>query len=271
MTTKTNVQAVPNIPMLQMMFDGELVPNAPHPDDRMECSDNTYIRRGDAFVDCTGTAHRDEEDCLEGNVDFVTELLDARAESACDYAEHEDYGVGYSHVVKETHNEWKDRVKEWIVDSGIGQFDWDDYPELLSWVTETVWQKLYDFDNWDAIHEESDYAAYYGKGCCLASWEVGELEEQISLSDHPGLAELHDKGELEALLEVYNGELYISRNDHFDKETKTRVPDGYVSKGPCPDILGYVNPGGQWQFVVDAENMADALDEAITEYAEHEG
>jgi len=257
--------------MLQGTFDGELVPTAPHPDDRMECSDNTYIRRGDAFIDCAGNAHRDKDARRDANVEFVTELLDARAGSACDYAEHEDYGDGYSYLVKESHAEWKDRVKEWIVDDGGGQIDWDEYPELLAWVTETVWQKVYDWDNWEAEYESSDFSDYYGDGCCLVSWEVGEIEEQVSLSNHPGLAELHKEGELEALLEGYNGELYISRNDHFDKKTKTRIPDGFISKGDYPDIMGYVSPGGQWQYVVSAENMDDALEEALQEYAEHKG
>ncbi len=278
MTIETNVrndavdcdyQAVQAVSMLQMTFDGELVPTAPHPDDRMECSDDTYILRGDAFIDCNGDAHRDEDACREGNVAFVTELLDAYAESACEYAEHEDHGDGYCHMVKETHNEWKSKVKDWIVDSG-GQFDWDEYPELLAWVTETVWQKIYDWENWETVYESSEYAAYCGDGCCLAAWEVGECEEQISLSDHPSLAKLHDKGELEALLEDYNGDLSISHNNCYNEHGR-RVPDGYVSKGKYPDIMGYINPGGQWYFVVDADTMADAIDEALTEYAENEG
>ncbi len=276
MTIETNVRndAVDcdfqAVTMLQMKFDGELVPTAPHPDDRMECSDDTCNRRGDAFIDCTGNAHRDEDACHEGNVEFVTETLDARAKSACDYATHEDYGDGCSFLVKDLVVEWKARVKEWIIDDGVDT-DWDDYPELLAWVTETIWQKIYDFGNWDAVYESSDYAAYYGDGCCLVSWEIGELEEQISLSEHPGLAELHNRGELEALLEEYNGELSISHNDRYDKELGRRVPAGYVSEGKYPDIMGYVNPGGQWHYVVSEENMADALEEALREYAEWEG
>jgi len=268
---KGDFQDDPNSPMLQRTFDGELVPTAPHPDDRMKCSDDTYIRRGDAFVDCTGNAHRDEDARRDANVDFVTDTLDARAGSACDYAEHEDYGDGYHFLVKEIHTEWKDKVKEWIVDDGADQIDWEEYPRLLNVMVNTVWQKVYDWDNWEAIHESSDFSAYYGGGCCLVSWEVGELEEQISLSNHPGLAELHDRGELEGILEEYNGELYISRDDHYDKEQNCRVPAGYVSGYKCPDIMGYVNPGGQWHYVVSEENMTDALNEAITEYAEWEG
>jgi hypothetical protein len=264
-------QDVPNSPMLQMTFDGELVPTKPHPDDQVECSDGTHIRLGDAWIDCTGQAHRDDEARREANTEFVHDALDSRAEWACDYTQHEDYGDGYCYLVKELHHGWKDRVKEWIDDDGIGHIDWDEYPELLDYVVETVWEKLYAWDNWESIHEGSDFSAYYGDGCCLAAFEVGECEEQVSLSDHPEFAELHDKGELEAILEDYNGDLYISENDHYDKETKTRIPDGYVSKGKYPDILGYVNPGGQWQYVVSKENMDEAVDEAITEYAEWEG
>jgi hypothetical protein len=253
----------------QTTIDGDLVPITPHPDDTMECSDNTYIRRGDAFIDCQGNAHRDDAERCEANREYVENVLDSRAEWACDYVASEDYSDQYAHMVKECKHDWNDRIKEWVIDDGIGEIDWTAYPELLKVLVESISEKVYDWDNWFGEYERSDYSSYYGSGCCLASFSVGEYEDQISLTDVEGFAELHQLGELEALLEDYNGDLYISRNDHYDKETNTRAPDGYVDKGG--NFLGYTNVGGQWRFVVSSENMGEAFDEAINDYGDCNG
>jgi hypothetical protein len=255
----------------QMTIDGDLVPIADHPDDTMECSDNTYIRRGDAFIDCIGQAHRTDEERREANREYVESELDARANWSEDYVASEDYGDGYAYLVKECHHDWNDHIKAWVIDGWANCFDWEDHPEILDALVESISEKVYDWDNWEGEFACSEYSSYYGDGCCLASFGVGEYEDQISLSDVNGFTMLHSCGELEALLEDYNGDLYISRNSHYDKELDRRVPDGYVSKGDHPDILGYTNVGGQWHYVVSSENMCDAFDEAIDDYGDCDG
>jgi hypothetical protein len=254
----------------QTTIDGELVPIAPHPDDKVECSDDTYIRRADAFIDCTGNAHRTDDERYEANREHVENVLDSRAKWGDNYVQSEDYGDGYAHVVKECSHDWSGCIKGWLLDE-LWEIDLEEHPELLKVLVESISQKVYDWDNWESEYDRSEYSLYCGDGCCLASFGVGEYEDQISLSDVNGFTMLHVAGELEALLEEYNGDLYISRNDHYDKETQTRVPDGYVSKGSHPDILGYTNPSGQWHYVVSSENMHDAFDEAIDDYGDCDG
>lgn len=136
-----------------------------------------------------------------------------------------------------------DKVIEWIVGELDASFDCE--PE----------------------YDRGDWGCYQGDGCCLASYPIGEYEEQIDLACYPELQSLHDKGLLDEVLDDVNCDLYISRNrprvkneetGHYEYKGKETYDNGHGH--PC--LLGYCEPAGQWHFVVESDRMFELLAEA---------
>jgi len=244
----------------QFMLDGTLVPVGPHRDDRVVCSDGTECARHEALADVNGGLHYYDEDRREANQDIVNELIDACCAGADEYTEHEDYGNGYAHCVRECHHNWADRIDEWLDGQCV------DYSgDVRKAMVESIGQLAYDFDEFEAIHCRNEYADYSGEGCCLDSMEIGEIEEQVDIDGVPAFVELHEAGELEGHLEDYNGDACLYCNDRYDAASGRRVKTGYVS-GNCFSF--HTMPGGQWHYVVSKETMDSYLTKAIVEYCE---
>lgn len=251
----------------QMTLDGALVPTRPHVDDVVECSDGTDIRYGDALFDVSGNTHRTEEARNEADADYVRGELDALSKWIDEWVEESDYGDSYAYIAEEVSHDWLDDIREWV-DAELFDYEGDDLPdEFIDWVAEHIRDNL---EAWECVHSRNEYAAYSGPGICLYSLDVGEVEWQIDLAGHDQFTNLHDEGRLEGLLESYNGDLYVYRNDHYDSDLGKRVSDGYVSKGDYPCIMVYANPGGQWHYVATEETLGELLDAAIAEYADYD-
>jgi len=245
-----------------------VVPVGPHPDDDIICEDGWICKRRDAFVDCKGGLHSNDDDRFDANVTIVTEFFDSVDEWVCEYAtENEDYADGYAHIVDELSHDWPDRVEEWVRDNYgnyYGSVDFD-----LDAVVKSICDELDGCSECEVEYERSDYAAYSGSGCCLFSFDIGEVEEQTDINAHPVLKGLHDAGELDDILDHVKSDAYISRSRRRVKNEETGYyePVGRETYDPYgsdyPDILSYHCPGGQWQFVVPADRMKELADAAI--------
>lgn len=275
---------------MQKTIFGTVVPVTPHRDDIVVCSDGEGRRREDALADCGSGGHGDDEARKEANAVIVGEILEAREKWANEFAtEKGDYVDGYTHIVNERSDGWNDRVKEWIEDSYADEYDWVDYdnedeqPGFVDSIIQSVCDELDGSFDCEPEYHSSEYAAYSGEGCCLDSFDIGEIEEQISVNDCEKLKALHDAGELDDVLDEvesdYSHDYTISRDRRREKNEKTGryEPVGretympYEHSAEYPTFEIYVMPGGQWQFVVSAERMGELVTEAILEYFGYEG
>lgn len=246
--------------MKQLKLDGSIVPVGPHRDDTVVCSDGTEVVRSEVFVDCAGGAHSSDEDRKDANVAIVTELLDAQEKWYSAYCtENEDFASGYDCIVAEGSHGWKDRIEEYLEEENI---DYD--AALVAFLIDRL-----DANDCELKYNRSDYSCYSGPGLCLDSIEIGEQELQIDINNFPELKVLHESGELDDILDCYNGDLYISRSQRrvLNEETGCYEQvgrDTYMPYGDSdyPNMFGYANPGGQWHWVVPA----DTVNELIREY-----
>jgi hypothetical protein len=256
----------------QMLTDGSFVPTRPHNDDVVVCVDGSECRHGDAYFDCKGEAHRNEEDKRERDVEIVSDFLDECGKWAEAYCtENEDYADGYSCIVDEDHHGWATRVREWIEDEYRDIADFDDYIED---VVAKVCEELDGSSECDLEFGHNEYAAYSGSGCCLGSFAIGEHEEQIEINEHDVLRVLHEEGGLDDVLDDVNCDVYVSRNHRREKNEETGYYENvgretympYEHRSEHPDLLIYIGISGQWQFVVPADRMEELACEALLEY-----
>lgn len=247
-----------------------MVPVGPHPDDNVICSDGTDCKRSEAFIDCQGDPHSNDEDRIEQDVAIVTDILGKEDEWVTEYCtENDDYTSAYDCIVDEDRHTHAGHVEQWLRDkygdiSGYTKFD-DNMKELVDAVVEEI-DGPFNCDIYE--YDSSDYNCYSGSGCCLCSIEIGEYENQIDFDRHPALQVLHDKGILDDILDDVNCDVYVNRNRRREKNEKTGYyePVGretYGADAEYPNILAYHNPGGQWHFIVDAEIMDQCVTEAI--------
>jgi len=259
----------------QMMLDGSLVPTAPHNDDVVVCSDDSECRHGDAIFDCAGGAHRNEEDRHDREVTIVSDLLDTFGKWAEEYCtENTDYADGYDCIISENQHEWIAHVREWIENEHgdiYGHTDFDDYVEEI---VEKVCDGLDDSSDYEPEYAYSDYSAYSGDGCCLGSFGIGEFEDQIEINGQDVLAALHERGDLDDVLDDVNCDVYVNRRRQREKNEETGRYEyvgretymPYEHNSEHPDLLIYTNISGQWQFVVPADRMEELVCDALLSY-----
>jgi len=268
-------EGVPIMSEMQMTLDGALVPTAPHVDDIVVCVDGSECRHGDALFDCEGGAHRTDEDRHDRDVQVVSDFLDEVGKWAEDYCTgNSDYPDAYSCLINEGCHDWDDDVREWIENEygdECGHTNFDDYIEEI---VEKVCEELDGEFDCEAEYNSNEYAAYSGSGCCLGSFDIGEHEEQIEINGHDVLRVLHERGDLDDVLDDVNCDVYINRDRRREKNEETGYyePVGretympYEHNREHPDLLIYVNISGQWQWVVPADRMEELVCEALLDY-----
>ena len=259
----------------QMMLDGSLVPTARLDDDTVECYDGAECRRGDAYYDCEGIPHDDDEERRYRDIEVVSDFLDTCGKWAEEYCtENTDYADGYSCIVDEGQHSWNGHVREWVEEEygdRMGHTDFDDYIEKI---VEKVCENLDGGFDCEAEYDRNEYSAYSGKGCCLASFGIGEHEEQIEINENDVLRGLHERGDLDDVLDDVNCDVYVSRSRRREKNEETGHYENvgretympYEHRSEHPDLLIYINISGQWQFVVDADRMGELVCDALLAY-----
>lgn len=257
------------------LFTNELEPVAKHRGDIVECSDGTTQSILDAFEDIEGVYHSCEDDRLEREVEIVQDVLTKVVEWNEEYAtSHTDFVGAYAHIVDETSHDWFGIVESWVEDN----YPHHKHPYTSAWdkdviekITEYVCENLEGSYDCEEEYCSSEYAAYSGSGCCLWGFDIGEQEEQIDISCHDELQELHNAGRLDDCLDQLEREFCISRSRRREKneETgkyeevgrKTYMPYPHHAKHPCFEI--YTMPGGRWDFIVPVSRMKELVAEAI--------
>jgi hypothetical protein len=249
----------------QRLLNGGIEPVGSHPDDLVFVSDGTVRRLEDALADCKGGLHGDEDTRDEADAEIVKDIVDALCKGADEYTEHEDYGNGYAYIACEVSHDWPKRIEAWICEGGAdyyGRSKWDG--GIGKALAAIIAENADEFDI-EAEHSRNEYEAYDGEGCCLYSLDIGECEEQVDITCFDELIELDGSGGLERALEDYNGDAYLCVNDHYDREKKRRVRDGYVRHSTFSFVT---SPGGQWHYIVSKERMNELLCAAIISYCE---
>ena len=253
------------------------VPTARLPMDLVKCSDGTFRHHEDVWYDCRDNPHGTEEDRHEADVAIVTEVLDGVGKWADEYCtENTDYADGYAHIIDEVSHDWPGPVREWIENThhdcmGHGKFD-----DCMDKLVDSICENLEGGFDTEPEYSSNEYAAYSGSGCCLWGTDIGEYEEQIDVSCFPELKELHDRGDLDDVLDdVIECDVYVSRSKRRVKNETTGCYEQvgrdtympYDRKNDHPTFEVYTNPGGRWDWVVSEERMEELLTAAIIECA----
>jgi hypothetical protein len=224
--------------------------------DWIECSDGTVRMHEDVLYDCRDNPHSCEDDQFDANVEIVTEILDNGDAWVCEYCESEDYGGEYAFCVDEG-ADYRDCIKDWC-------------ESHLDNVSDSLVNAIYErarSDDCDAEYQRSEYAAWSGSGCCVWSFSIDEYEQQTDINYIPELKELHGLGELDDVLDEYNGNCGVWRSKRREKNEETgryeEVGRETYDGGNCPFLTTYHNPGGAWHFVISDNRMRELASEAI--------
>lgn len=245
------------------------VPTTAHRNDFIQCSDGTLCEAREAFADSKGDYHSDAEVRHESDVTIVTDVLNKVGEWADEYCtENTDYADGYACLIDEDSARWKDTVGEWV-EEHCDEYDLDS--DIVESVGEWVFEALEGSYDCEPEYHCNEYATYGGSGCCLASYEVGEVEEHVDIVNHDELQALHDDSRLDDVLDDVNCDVYVSRSRRREKNEKTGHYEQvgretympYERSADHPTFEVYTNPGGQWQWVVSEDRMTELVDEAL--------
>lgn len=229
--------------MKQRTFDGELTASAPHPEDKIFCSDGSVKRRGDAFADYNGDYHPTNDRMEMENMLIVHRVVDDIAVAVEEYTKHHDYSEMYEHIIHENHTKWGEEVGDWLFANLNIECDG---------VVDAVCEQILGYALWEPIYDYNEFNHYQGNGVCLYSVDVGEIEEQVDITTHPVLRQAYNDGMLEHYLESYNGDAHLSAAYRYDRKSGQIVKSGYV-RGSV--FYMYLIPGGQWQFVVSETEL----------------
>lgn len=249
----------------QRLFDGTLVDTRDHPEDLVERSDGTSMLRRNAIFDCRGNAYANMDDRHEADVEIVTEILENEDEWVTEYTtKNEDYPDMYCHIVEENPENWPPAVTDWLEEIGFDKFT-DDIVKLIC-------KDMQGASDCETIYEGSDFDAYYGSGCVLDSFAIGEYENQMDFSAYTELQTLHDQDRLNDILDNINCDVHVSRSKKRVRNEQTGYyeevgRDTYNSHGSdYLNLLTYHMPGGRWHYVVSDSRMRELLAQAIVSF-----
>lgn len=254
------------------------VPTARLPLDLVECSDGKLLHHEDVHYDCRDNPHSSDEDRLEADVAIVTEVLDGVGKYADEYCtENGDYASAYDHIIDEVSHDWPDCVERWLEDNYADRMGHSRFDGVKDKIVEAICDGLQGSFDCEAQYHPNEYAGYSGDGCCLWGTDIGEHEEQIDISCFPELQELHERGDLDDVLDGVNCDVYVSRSKRRVKNEDTgyyecvgrETYDPYGSDHPTFEV--YTMPGGRWDWVVSKERMEELLTAAIIEVARRNG
>lgn len=245
------------------------VPVRAHRNNLVACSDGTLCEASEAFADSKGDYHSDAEARHESDVTIVTDVLNKVGKWADEYCTTEtDYVDGYACLIDEDCVRWHDIVGEWVEEHC---YEYDLHSDIVESVGEWVFDELEGSSDCEAEYDYSEYATYGDSGCCLASFTIGEYEEQVDIAGHDELQALHDDNRLDDILDDVNCDVYVSRSRRREKNEKTGHYENvgrdtympYDHSKDYPTFEVYTNPGGQWHWVVSEDRMTELVDEAL--------
>jgi hypothetical protein len=211
-----------------------LVPTRKHPNDQVICEDTGHVvRHADCFYSVDGTAFEDDEARDERDVDALRVDFEGFIGWSDEYRGSSDCADEYAYLVGEGDpGRVNDAVREWV-DYAYG--DSKDYPDEM---IDDICTDLVDNVEMSVSH------GYFGSSnhaVTLDSYECGECEEQIDISSSALLTALHERGDLEDLLDQLDRDFCFYRRSCYDSVTNTRTEGPIVSEGDYPDIILYNN------------------------------
>jgi len=250
MTTTTTTRQREQQRTLQGCGLSPLVDTCYLPNDPVQCTDGTVVPHQYVSYGHDGVAYSDEEQRHEAECEYVKDVLDKAGEWAADYTSSQDFGDEYCYLGAEDSYRWPELMREWMDEQG----------EFSGMLSDRFIDRLCDnVDQYaiEAKYDSNEYAAYYGNGCELYSFAVGEHHDQFELSNDEGLARLEQEGRLEDIL----GDIYRDLDVCIGSwNSEYRVQGGEY---PYLDVIS--NPGGVWHMFVSEENMRAAITATVLE------
>ena len=186
-------------PPIQRTF-GEIVgldpfmPVAPHPNDEFRCEDTgEWKRRDEVLFSYDGIAWWDHDERYDYEVTALVGLAETLLEGMDDYVDHVDSIDDAKHEAFNDDLTWREYVADYYCD------DTDDCTGHTDHQFEMICDDLR--NRADAVVRTCGYSDFDYN---LTSWDVVKVHDQIMINDHPLLKALHDRDELEGMLDDYS-------------------------------------------------------------------
>ena len=214
------------------------VPIRRHPNDMIVCADTgNRVRHADCHYSADDEAWEDESERNDHDVDLLRTYFEGVIEWSDDWHASDDAA---DHLVQEGGGGYmRDNVKAWFDNRGV---DYDDYPKDMIADICADHNLPMEVSISHGCFGSSDHDVTFD------SYDCGECEEQVDLSGSELLTALHDRGDLEDLLEEIDREFCFYRNSKWDPATKTRTEGSIVSEGEYPCIMLYNCPDVWYHF-----------------------
>ncbi len=195
-----------------------LMPIAPHPADEFRCEDTgEWKRRDEVLLSYDDKAWWWNDERYDYEVTALVELAETLLEGMDDRVDHIDSIDDAAYPAFNNELTWREYVGDYYRD------DCDDCTGHTEHELEMICDDLR--DHADAVVKSFGYSDF---DYDLTSWDVGEVDESITINNHPLLKALHDRDELESMLDDYDCDHeFVSHGS----------PDKYVFGGNYPSII----------------------------------
>jgi len=194
-----------------------VLPITPHPEDLHRCKDTgEWKRRDECLFSYDGTAWWYSDERYDYEATALVKLAETLLEKLDDYVDHDDSISDVKYHVFNNDLTWREDIHDYYCgycDDCTGHTDHqmemicDDLRDRAETVIKRTSYSDFDYD--------------------LTSWDVGEVDDTIMINDYPLLKALHDRDELEDMLDDY---------DHDHEFVMHGYPAQYVSEGKYPSI-----------------------------------
>lgn len=245
--------------MLQTTFAGTLEPIAPHPEDMIDCEDTgAWKRRADCVESVDGKFWSDDEERYDHELYLVEEYLEGVVEWSDEYHATDDCVGEYAYLIWENPERITDNVRS-ALEEALG----DDCDNL----TDDLVDDIVDALAGHVDHTTSrSHTPWSGLDVEFDSFDIGEVEEQISINEVDLLRDLHARGDLEGFLEEWSSQYCLFCIHHAiytDGVFTGKYEYGpYVQGGDTYPSITLTNDTGLWyHFGCSTETLLEVYDE----------
>jgi len=224
--------------IMQKMFDGTLEPIASHPDDMVDCEDTgAYKRRAECVKSVDGKFWEAREERYDHERDLVETYFKDFIEWSDEHHASDDCVGEYAYLVWENREQITGNVRE-ALGNLLGD-EWEDSDvsndDLVDDIVEALSEHV-EFDTTTGYHGWSKHDVNFD------SFDIGEVEEQVSINEHDLLRDLNVRGDLEEILVDLGSDFYFQQfsraiRDEDGKFTSKYEYEPIISRGEYPCIM----------------------------------
>lgn len=204
------------------------------------------------FTDYRGYMYDKESAAAEANKTIIKGAIDKIADGVVHEVSNIYLASEHVSTINEACGAWHSNISSWCRDNFNSDFRTWYGDQHINDMVYNVIDKIKRDILWEPIYSLKKYE---GDGCCLTSFEVGEVEEEVDILSHKALSVAWKRGELNTALDQYSGIARIGDNYCYDRRTDKCVKNGHIYNNPRPVFYIYLMFDAWWHFVVPEADM----------------